>query len=1151
MLLFFVYPSQAQLPFNNLRYKKVAVQFPSQKIDSFSIAPSTFNISGISKDIYTIDEVNAIIKWKQKLFVDSVTISYRIFPFKLNAVSRRMDYDQVRNRFKEESPFRVATSKTIDKPFLNFGSLQTDGSFGRAISFGNSQDAVVNSTFNLQLSGFITDSIEIVAAITDNNIPIQPEGNTQDLRDFDKIFFQAKKRNWQVSLGDIDIRQNKQYFLNFYKRVQGISASIDSKIGKHITNNLQVSGAVAKGKFTRNFLVPIEGNQGPYRLTGANNEFYFVVLANTERVFIDGVKLIRGEDEDYVINYNTAEITFTPKRLITKDVRVQIEFEYSDRNYLNAQLFLQDELKVNKKLNIVLGAFSNGDARNSSIDQVLDPKQKQFLANIGDDITQAYYPSETRDTLGQGKILYKKIDSTIASNTYQGVYVISNNPLIDLYALTFSNLGFGKGNYVQLLNASNGKTFKWVQPIAGVPQGDWEPVTLLITPKKLQVFSANANYAISSKFLLKTEVAMSNYDINLFSSLDKKDNTGFATKFDLQSLDKKIIFFKKPLFLNASLANENVQKRFKPIERLRNVEFLRDWGLPFNVLPATENIANTTVKLFSNEFNSFQYDYTNYNRDDGYNGIRQRITNNILINNYKVATIFSYTKFNGVIQKGRFIRPYLDANKTFKHLAALQIGYKYLGEFTEIVEKNPDTLNKNSFGFNVHEFYIRSNQNKENKWGISYNRRNDLLPKFKSLKLINESDNFNLTTALTSNARHKFIFTGTYRNLKIIDSSLSKQKADKSIIGRAEYFVNEFKGFLNGALLYEVGSGQEQKREYTYVEVQAGQGFYNWVDYNGNGIPELNEFEEAIYPDQKKYIRVYTASNQYVKANYLQFNYSIDLDPKLIMNPAKKNGFRKILLRSTTNSSLQINSKQLSQKDFLFNPFNKALIDTTLISQNAFFSNTYFYNRTSAKFGLEFTHSKSSNKSILSFGFESRDLRTMLLRMRASLRRNVVSSIVLKQVKNILATQAAKFDNRNYNVLQNSIEPTVTYNYKSNLRASLGYILAEKKNRIDSMESAKNNAINVDVKYNILSGSSINAKITFNNIAFSGSSASRNSTVGYLILDGLQPGKNYLWNLDFTKRIGRNIEFSVQYDGRKPAIGNTIHLGRASLRALF
>ena len=97
-------------------------------------------------------------------------------------------------------------------------------------------------------------------------------------------------------------------------------------------------------------------------------------------------------------------------------------------------------------------------------------------------------------------------------------------------------------------------------------------------------------------------------------------------------------------------------------------------------------------------------------------------------------------------------------------------------------------------------------------------------------------------------------------------------------------------------------------------------------------------------------------------------------------------------------------------------------------------------------------------------------------------------------------------------------------------------------------ENSTSNSLNFEGDYNAVQNTSITAKFSVNNINYNGAS---NTTVSYIMLDGLLPGKNYIINLNLTKRLLNNLELTFEYEGRKSATSQMVNIGRASLRALL
>jgi hypothetical protein len=781
---------------------------------------------------------------------------------------------------------------------------------------------------------------------------------------------------------------------------------------------------------------------------------------------------------------------------------------------------------------------------------VLNTEQKQFLSGIGDSIQKAFYPSAALDTFAAGKILYEKIYYDPGTGITDSFYQYSTDPALAKYNLSFVNVGQGNGNYVPDFNGANGKVYKFILPVAGVKQGSYESVMILITPKTQQLVNIGVDYSPGANTLIKSELAMSNYDVNTFSKVDNGDDRGWAAK--LQVNNTKLLRQKNKLQLLTSLDYEHVQSKFRPLERLRTVEFTRDWGLPFFVEPATENIIRASAGLKNNKNHSFTYRFTNYTRGDVYKGYQNAINHFADWKGWQFKNEVVVTNFDALNDKGVFWRPTIDLSKQLKKLKNWRLGVRYALEQNTVKGKAVDTLTPTAFSFDSYSVYLKSDEAKKNQYAFTFFTRSDKYPVGREFVRGDRSLNLNLQTALLANPNRQFYLNATFRKLQVYNQAVSKQKEDETILGRAEYVMNEFKGLITGNVLYEVGAGQEQRRDLAYLPVPAGTGQYAWIDYNGDGVEQLNEFELAAFPDQATYIRVLIPTNEFIKANYITFNYSLNLSPRALLNKADIKGFRKLISRINIITSMQISKKSIAKGSFEFDPFKYNVNDTALVTLNTVLLNTVSFNRFSTVWGIDFSNLRNNGKALLTYGYESRKINDWNAKFRWNLSRSFLLNINGRKGTNSLFTPNAQFDNRNYDLDIQSVEPILSFIRGTSFRISTGYKFEDKKNQpVYGGENARSHSLNVESKYNVLQNSSITGKFTMNSIIYNDNHGGAASTVSYTMLDGLLPGKNYLWNITLSKRLLNNLELNFQYDGRKPASSKTVHIGRATLTALF
>jgi hypothetical protein len=1067
--------------------------------------------------------------------IGSLTITYRVLPLRIESIYQKRDTSFLYVEYKgDRDKFLIKNIPTNSDVFGGSG-LNKSGSISRGITFGNNQNLGVNSSLNLELSGDIAPNLKLLAVVSDNNLPIQPEGNTNQLREFDQVFIQIYNDNLKLIAGDFWLRKPKGYFTNYQKRAQGLTLENTFNLGNSQSWKTQVSGALSRGKFNRQIIQGVEGNQGPYRLTGSDNEPFIVVLSGTEQVFIDGRLLVRGQEFDYIINYNNAEVIFTSRNQITKDVRIVVEFQYSDQNYARSVLQASTTYS-SKKFDFWLNGYSEQDAKNQSLQQELSLDQKQLLANIGDSLYLAR--TSSIDSIGyvDNQIFYQLIDSM----GYDSVLVFSVDQNLGVYRAVFQLVAQGNGNYVLDNFNALGKVYKWVAPLLGLPQGNYSPSRLLVAPKKQQIVATGATYRLNKQWEIENEIAMSTNDINTFSRLDASDNNGIANRFMIKGNQQLGRDSTGNWRMETKVGVEYLQKNFKPIQQYRAVEFDRDWNTRNRGFIGDQLFVNASNSLVNKKYGFAAAEVQHFGIGSDFEGYKAQLNGKWKQRGFQANWIGSYL-VSDATGKNDYLRHKVDISQT---LGRIRIGYK--DDHERNVFKSNDKLVSNSYQFFDYQFYLANADSAKNDYKLFYRERYDLLPD--SSRLVNSAKGTTVGGEFTfKNLKdQRLTLIASYRELKILDSLLINQMPENSLLGRIDYELRAFKNALTLNTFYEAGSGLELKREFLYIKVNDGQGIYTWIDYNNDGVKDLNEFEVAQFVDQASYIRVFTPSNTYVKTFSTELNQSIFWRPERLW--AAKKGLLKYISLFSNQARFRVNRKTTGLTGFsAFNPVQDAVRDTNLLSTSSSVRNSLFFNRTSNIFTAEYNFQNAQSKTLLASGFDARENRYNEVSTRLNISR--IFSIEYAYQRGDKLVNADYVAGRNYDIAYFHHQPTFSYQPNTKFRWSLEGKYTEKKNNAElGDERAFLSELGTSIKYNQAEKGSLQANFKSVNIVYKSDS---NTPLGFEMLEALKPGVNYTWTVGYQRSLSNNLQISIQYTGRKSEANKAIHSGGMEVRAFF
>lgn len=1092
-------------------------------------------------DDYRIDYKTGEVRFNFELSADiEVRVTYQILPF---VIPKPVFHRELVTRSFYDDSLKTNIQKNIisvnNQPpnLFDASQLRGSGSITRGFSVGSNQDFTLNSGLNVQISGNISDDVTLEASLTDENLPIQPEGNTENLQAIDKVFVEVKKADRYIAtFGDFNVNYSGTQFGNYARQVQGVRAS--AKTARWFAD---AAFATSKGKYASNTLTIQEGVQGPYELTGRNGERNVLIIAGTEKVWLNGVLLVRGEDNDYVIDYSAGQITFTRKRLIASESRVVIDFEYADdvfrRNTLSLRaganwfdnkiafrsLFIKEYDDKNNPVNLSLSE-STLDSLSTIDDDSLGQKNKLILV---DGATHADFD----------KGAYKKVFDAASA---ESIFVYVGRDSSGDYNVRFTDFGNGNGAYIR-------GTILGEFIFVGQGNGNFLPLVPLPLPTQTQIGVFNLDVRPSKNIVIAGEFALSNFDRNTFSP---KSQNGRAYYLQTRIDKQKIKIGHAALGeLDVNVRFRRVDSTFADIDRIDDAEFDRNWNtLPVNMNHA-EVLNEGLIKYRPTEKLQLTSFYGQLNRGNDafksqrYGGGGRYDFKSTSFLAYNVEEITSHSKTPSGIFSSEIRRQYLtSAYEVWKMTGGMD--YE-----DEIVHNKLGVASDSNYGsaYQLYRPRLDFTGFGKMRWGVmaewrfdsQQNDQIDSLDGRVSLSTVqkyyaNIMDWKALNGTVEFTRREKK-FEGPFKTADHRDkiTKLINSDIDYSPLNRA----------LQVDMNYQISEERIQDRKIIFIPVQPNTG--NFVRVDADSFKQVPQ-------GQGDYIQGSVRSNNFTPVVDLKFGLRFRFEPVRLLSEgagAHDGVWIKMLRYWSTETLLRVEENQTNPSTgFYFINLSELQDEDNTIKGSLLFRQDLYGFQTSGDFFIRLRYELQKNiTNLLVDGNERRKRELENVRIRKQISPKwAIESEWEYEINHKYSTIQVSGLNVDFNLYKMKFIPLISFRPAQEWEWRNKFYVSYGKDKL-SLITAKSVSYQPELIFSIKEKgrATLNMELTRMYVR------KTNFTLPFELIDGNNRGLNARWFFNAEYRLSKHVTASVNYSGRKEPGVDTVHIGGAEFRAFF